>query len=474
MQPKNLMKKLLAIHFLLFCAFLARSADVSIPIEKYKLKNGLRVILSKDNAVPVVTVYIIYDVGARSEEKGRTGFAHLFEHMMFQGSANAPKGTHDAAVESNGGTLNGSTHPDYTDYFEILPSNKLATALWLESDRMRSLAINEENLKNQKEAVKQERRLSFDNQPYATAIVDVWPTLMFRNWQNSHSLIGSFEDLNASTVDDVARFFKSHYAPDNAALVIVGDIQIPDARKLIETYFGDIEAQPLPKRPDLAEPAGFEAHTQVYKDPLARGPALIVGYPGPKRRSQDYYALHLIDAILTGGDSSRFRMNLVKGKQSVIQYEAEMGWPFASALDYREPEPYAMFLLYNPKFTADQVVAQVQDEIAKLQTAPLDDKELERVKTLVRAGVVRDLQGSLSRARALAQYELADGNAALINTELDAALSVTAGQIQAAAKKYLTPDRRAVLQIVPAPKPQASPDANNPDEKKPAEKKEGR
>ena len=308
---------------------------------------------------------------SRSEEKGRTGFAHLFEHMMFEGSANAPKGTHFGAVESNGGTLNGSTHPDFTDYFEILPSNKLATALWLESDRMRSLAINEENLKNQKEAVKQERRLSFDNQPYATAIVDVWPTLMYRNWQSSHSLIGSFEDLNASSVEDVAKFFKSHYAPDNAALVIVGDIQIPDAKKLIETYFGDIEAQPRPKRPDMTEPA-FESRTEVYKDPLARVPGVIIGYPGPKRRSADYYALHMIDAILTGGDSSRFRMNLIKGKQSVIQYEAELGWPFASALDYRDPEAYAMFLMYNPKFTAEQIVAQVQDEIAKLQTEPLE------------------------------------------------------------------------------------------------------
>ena len=463
------MKKLLAIHFLLLGAFLARSADLSIPIEKYKLKNGLRVILSKDNAVPVVTVYMIYDVGARSEEKGRTGFAHLFEHMMFEGSANAPKGTHFATVESNGGTLNGSTHPDFTDYFEVLPSNKLATALWLESDRMRSLAINEENLKNQKEAVKQERRLSFDNQPYATAIVDVWPTLMFRNWQSSHSLIGSFEDLNAASVDDVAKFFKSHYAPDNAALVIVGDIQIPDAKRLIETYFGDIPSQPLPKWPDLAEPAGFQAHSQVYKDPLARVPGVIIGYPGPKRHSQDYYALHLIDAILTGGGSSRFRLNLVKGKQSVIEYEAEMGWPFASALDYRDPEPYAIFLKYNPKFTGDQIVAQVQDEIGKLQTAPLDAQELERVKTLVRASVVRELQGSLNRAQALAQYELVDGNAALINTELDAALSVTAGQIQAAAKKYLTPDKRAVLQILPAPNP-----PGNPDGKKPDDKKEGR
>ncbi len=203
-----------------------------IPIEKYTLNNGMRVILSRDNAVPVVTIYIIYDVGARAEQKGRTGFAHLFEHMMFEGSANVPKGMHFKTVESNGGTLNGSTHPDYTDYFEVLPSNKLAVALWLESDRMRSLSITKENLDNQKEAVKQERRLSFDNRPYSTAIVDRWPELAFQNWQNSHSLIGSFEDLDASSVEDVAKFFKTYYAPDNAALVIVGDIQIPRSQEV--------------------------------------------------------------------------------------------------------------------------------------------------------------------------------------------------------------------------------------------------
>src|SRR6201989_2266106 len=216
------MKKLIACSLLISGAFLAKSAEVTIPIEKYQLKNGLRVILSKDNAVPVVSVYIIYNVGSRSEEKGRTGFAHLFEHMMFEGSKNAPKGTHFGMVESNGGTLNGSTHPDFTDYYEVLPSNKLATALWLESDRMRSLSITDENLKNQKEAVKQERRLNFDNQPYATAIVDVWPTLIYGNWQSSHSLIGSFEDLESSTLADVTKFFKTYYAPYNAVLVIAG------------------------------------------------------------------------------------------------------------------------------------------------------------------------------------------------------------------------------------------------------------
>jgi len=445
------MKKIIATSLLMGAAFLGKSAEVTIPIEQYQLKNGLRVILSKDNTVPVVTVYMIYDVGARSEEKGRTGFAHLFEHMMFEGSANAPKGTHFAAVESNGGTLNGSTHPDFTDYFEVLPSNKLATALWLESDRMRSLAINEENLKNQKEAVKQERRLSFDNQPYATAIVDIWPTLMYGNWQSSHSLIGSFEDLNASSVADVAKFFKTYYAPDNAALVIVGDIQSADARKLIETYFGDIPSQPQPKHPDMTEPADFQGRTEVHKDPLAKVPGVIIGYPGPKRRSPDYYAIIMIDAILTAGDSARFRMDLVKGKQSVVQYEANLAWPFGNSLDYRDPEDYGIFVLYNPNFTATQIVDQVQEEFAKLQNQGIEAKDLERVKTQLRASIIKDMQSSLSRARALAQYAIVDGDPALINTELDRMLAVTSAQIQAAAKKYFVAQKRSVLEIAPAP-----------------------
>src|SRR2546421_2889972 len=245
-------------------ALLSIGADMKIPFEKYTLKNGMKVILSEDHSAPVVTVYMIYNVGSRAEEKGRTGFAHLFEHMMFQGSANAPKGVHFKTVEANGGSLNGSTHPDYTDYFEALPSNKLAVGLWLESDRMRSLAITDPNLANQKEAVKEERRLSFDNRPYNTAIIDAWPELAYRNWQSSHSLIGSFEDLNAASVADVARFFKTYYAPNNAILSIAGDISAPEAKKLIEVYFGDIPAQPQPKRGGLSEPEGFPARAGGY------------------------------------------------------------------------------------------------------------------------------------------------------------------------------------------------------------------
>lgn len=442
---------------ILLCAVLEAAQPV-IPIEKYSLKNGMRVILSRDNAVPVVTIYMIFDVGARAEEKGRTGFAHLFEHMMFEGSANAPKGTHFKTVEANGGTLNGSTHPDYTDYFEVLPSNKLAVGLWLESDRMRSLAITPENLANQKEAVKQERRLSFDNRPYATAIVDYWPQIAFQNWHNSHSLIGSFEDLNAASVDDVAKFFKTHYAPNNAVMVIVGDIQIPAAKKLIEDYFGDIPAQPKPERPDLSEPAESKAGSEVYHDQHARVPGVVIGYPAPVRHSADFYALGMIDVVLTGGPSSRFQLNLVKGKESVIQHQSEIGWPFASSTDYKNPGDYAMFLLYKPNFTPKQIVDQAQDEIAKIQNEGVDAKELERARTLLRSERITSLQSSLHRAQLLGQYEILDGAPELINTDMEKFLAVSSAEMQAAAKKYLTPERRSVLEILPAPpKPEGAP-----------------
>jgi predicted Zn-dependent peptidase len=433
---------------LLLPALLA-AADFNVPIEKYTLPSGMRVILSEDNAVPVLAVYMIYNVGARAEEKGRTGFAHLFEHMMFEGSANAPKGMQDKVIESNGGQMNGSTHPDYTDYFEVLPSNKLATALFLESDRMRSLDINAENLQNQKEAVKQERRLRFDNEPYATAISDRWPQLVFRNFQNSHSVIGSFEDLNAASIDDVRRFFKTYYAPDNAVLVIVGDIRIPEAKKLIAAYFADIPSQPPPKRPSLVEPAG-KPQSDTYRDPLAKVPGVIAGYPGPARRSPDFDALYMLDALLTGGDSSRFQLDLVKGKQSVLQFEANPGWPFASAADYKDPGVYAMFMLHKPNFTGKQIVDQLQAEIARIQKEGVPAEELARVRTFVRSSSIVQTQSVLGRARLLGQYELLDRNPGLINTELARYLAVTSAQIQAVAGKYLTPDKRSVLEIVPA------------------------
>jgi zinc protease len=421
-----------------------------IPIENYRLDNGLRVVLSPGGAAPVLTLYLVYGVGARSETPGRTGFAHLFEHMMFQGSEHAPKGMHFRLVESNGGSLNGSTHPDYTDYFEVLPSNKLALGLWLEADRMRGLAVNAENLANQKEAVKQERRLSFDNQPYNTALVEHWPRLAFRNWASAHSLIGSFEDLEAATVEDVAGFFKTYYAPNNAVLVIAGDFSAEHARQLVQTYFGDVEPQPQPPRPDLSEPPQTEPRWETYRDRLAKVPAVVLGYPGPLRRSPDYYALEMLDIVLTGGESSRFYQNLVKGRRSLIQYEANLGWPFAGPTDYLHPGRYAMFLLHHPRFEAGRIVEQVEEEIARVRSEGVPEQELARARTFLRAARLRQLESSRARAMLLGQYQLLDGNPELVNTELAAFLAVGSEQIRQAARRYLNPAQRTVLEIVPA------------------------
>jgi predicted Zn-dependent peptidase len=439
--------------FLLAAALASAAAPpkIHIPIEKYKLDNGLRVVLSADNTLPVVAVYVVYDVGSRSEEKGRSGFAHLFEHMMFEGSANVKKGEHFRFVESNGGSLNGSTHTDYTNYFETLPANKLAVALWLESDRMRSLNVTAENLANQKEAVKQERRLRMDNQPYVGAITEKWPEVVYKNWQNSHSIIGSFEDLNAATIDDVSKFFKTYYAPDNAVLTIVGDINIADTKKLIQSYFGDIPSQPQPKRPDLSEPSAVSPSFDTFKDPHAKVPGVIVGYPGPERDSDDFYALIILDALLTGGDSSRLQLDLVKGKRSVIQYQGDVGWPFASADDYRNPAQYATFLLYNPSFQPKQIVDDYQGEIEKIQKEGVTESEIHRAVTLLLVSKLNEMQTSLGRAQLLAGFELADGKPEKINTLLDRYAAVTPAQVQAVAKKYLTPERRTVLAVLPAP-----------------------
>jgi len=233
-----------------------------------------------------------------------------------------------------------------------------------------------------------------------------------------------------------------------AAVDAIGDW----AKKWIETYFGDIPSQPQPQHPDLSEPDKFIPRSEVYKDPLARVPAVLIGWPGPPRRSAEYNALVMADVLFTGGDSSRFQLDLVKGKQSVLSYEANPGWPFSGASDYKAPALYAMDLLYNPKFTAKEIVDQVQEEITKVQRDGVDPKELERARTFFRASRMKELQTALNRAQLLAQYEMFDNNPGLITSELDAFLAVTPEQIQAVARKYLTPEKRVVLEIQPAPK----------------------
>lgn len=423
--------------------------DFRIPFERFTLPNGLRVVLSRDTSVPVVAIYLLFDVGSRVEVEGKTGFAHLFEHMMFQGSENAPKGMHFQWIESNGGTMNGSTHWDYTDYFEVLPSTQLALGLWLEADRMRGLAVTQENLDNQRDAVKQERLMSFDNQPYATALLERWPEVAYRNWQNSHSLIGSFEDLDAASVDDVHTFFRTYYAPNNAVLTISGDFDPAEARRLVEDYFGDIPAQPQPARRSLLEPEQTESSWHAVDDPLAQVPALVLGYPGPPRRSDDYYTLVLLDMVLTAGESCRLFQALVKEKQSVIQFEAALGWPFASTMDYRDPGRYSLFFLHNPACPPEELRAQVEAEFARLASEGVTEDEMQRARAMLRSSRVAQMQSCLSRGMTLGRYELFDGDPGLVNEDLHRLLRVEPREIQDLAARLFQRQHQAAMEVRP-------------------------
>ncbi|HZL57663.1 MAG TPA: pitrilysin family protein [Bryobacteraceae bacterium] len=435
--------------FLFLCALATAAAEPAfhVPFEKYKLANGMRVILSRDTSVPVTAVYVVYDVGARSEEKGRTGFAHLFEHMMFEGSANVKKSEHFKYVQSNGGEVNGSTHLDYTEYYEVMPSNKLELALWLESDRMRGLTITEENLRNQKDAVHQERLRNYDNQPYRAALADQWLPLIFGDFHNAHSTIGSPEDLNAATVADVSDFFRTYYAPNNAVLVISGDFAAAEAKKMVDRYFADIPSQRPPVRPNLGELPRAEGKTLMVTDERARIPAVVIGWPAPKRHSQDWYALDMLDAVLTSGQGARLRMELMKGRQSVLQVDENLGWPSSSPVDFKDPGYFTVILAHKPNFKGPEIVEQYQQVIDAIAETGIDSAEMNRARAVRRLENANSLQTALERARLLGIFEVLDGDPAMIDRSYASLLEVTAQQVQAAAKKYLTASRRDVMVI---------------------------
>ncbi len=433
----------------------ARAADeaIHIPFEKYKLANGMRVVLARDTAVPVVAVYVIYNVGSRDEEKGYIGFAHLFEHMMFEGSEHVKKGEHFHYVAASGGDLNGSTHLDYTDFYETLPSNRLALGLWLEADRMRGLTITEENLKIQKEAVQQERRKNYDTQAYRPAISDLWPAMIYSVFNNSHSVLGPEEDLKRATVEDVAKFFRTYYAPNDAVLVVSGDFESAAAKKMIADDFGGIAAQPAPKRPVLTEAPRSAGKTQTVHDTNARVPAVMIGWPAPPRHSPDWYALEVLDGVLTSGASARLKMDMVKGAQSLLQADSGLGWPSASAADFKEPAGYATILIHKANFTAQEMVDKYQSEIDLVIRDGVTTSELERTKAVMRFAKATATQTALSRAKLLGIYELMDGDAGFADKDYANLFNVTSEQIQSAAKKYLTAARRDVLIVLPGAKP---------------------
>ncbi len=311
-----------------------------IPIEQYKLDNGLRIVMSVDHSAPTYGISITYNVGSHNEHAGRTGFAHLFEHMMFEGSENVGKGEHMILVENNGGNMNGTTTEDRTNYFESFASNQLDLGLFLESDRMRSLAVNQANLDNQRNAVQEERRLSVDNQPYGETS-EVLQGLIYDNFANKHSVIGSMQDLNAATIKDVQEFFRIYYAPNNAVLTLVGDFEPADALAKIKKYFGDIPAQPAPPVPDLAEPKQTAERTKTIEDPFAQVPRLDIAFKTPPGNTPDVYALDVLSTALGGGQSSRLYQTLVKDKELAVNV-------FCYIEEHKGPSTFNVVVLARP------------------------------------------------------------------------------------------------------------------------------
>jgi predicted Zn-dependent peptidase len=413
----------------------------STAIEQFSLPNGLRVILNKDQSVPVVSVAVYYDVGSRNEKIGRTGFAHLFEHMMFQGSENVPKAAHFQYIFNAGGTMNGTTSTERTNYFETLPANHLPLALWLESDRMRSLKVTQENLDNQRNAVQEEKRLRYDNQPYVNAFLRI-NELIFKNPANAHSTIGSMEDLDAATIDDVREFFRIFYAPNNAVLTIVGDFEGSEARALVEKYFSDIPSQPKPSEVDVSEPDEVADRREIFYDQLAPAPAFVLGWKIPARRTPDFYALSLAGELLFEGDSSRLYQKLVKGDESVVSIQGGVD-------ERRGPSAMYIFALPKPGEDVATIRQQIFDEIHQLATSGPSEAEMEKLRNSLCNDAVRGRQSTMYRAQRIAEYALYDGDPMLFDLELDHYLQVTPTQIKNVVGRFLDVENRVELDIVP-------------------------
>ena len=436
-------------RFLTVCACLlfvhangAEPAKVRVSFTETTLANGLRVQLADDHSSPVIALTIAYDVGSRNEPKGLTGFAHLFEHMMFKGSNNVGDGEHFYQVFTNGGSMNGTTSEDLTMYFETLPANQLELALFLEADRMRSLAITQENLDNQREAVQEERRLRLDNQPYGRS-GERFDELFYDNFAYKHSTIGSMEDLNAASVADVSRFFKTYYAPNNAVLTLVGDFEPSKALALIRKYFEDIARQPEPPAVDMREPEQNGERRETVADPLARLTQVQIAYKTLPGNQPDQQALQVLSSVLQGGDSSRLYQKISKEKELVVGIGGYVDERIGTGGFY-------IGATVRPGRKPEEVEAAIYDEIARIQGEPIAEWELTKAKNTTRLGVLQSVRGTQTRANLLASYTVRFSEPNLINTRLDRVNAITREDVQRVAKRYLQPKYRTVQTTTPA------------------------
>jgi zinc protease len=420
------------------------SLDLNIPFERYSLSNGLRVIFSRDTSSPVVAVNLWYNVGSKNERPGRTGFAHLFEHMMFQGSANVAETAHFAYIEKAGGSLNGSTWLDRTNYFETVPSHYLELALWLESDRLGFLlpAMTQEKLDNQRDVVKNERRWRVDNQPYGDWDERVQALMYPPEHPYHHSVIGSMEDLDAASLGDVEEFFRTYYAPNNAVLTLCGDFDPAEAKELVERYFGSLprgpEIPPVPGRIEVPDRLGDSKREVIEQDITL--PRIYASFRIPPYGTDAFYPAIVAAHVLGDGKSALLYRELVRGglAQDVFAF------PFPIVLG---ASVLVTWTTANPGTSADRLEKALRDALAKL--ASVEDHDVERAIRLLEASRLLDLQQVEERADALSMYETLFSDPGRINTELNRIRSVTTADVHAFARNYLGGDNRLVLVYVP-------------------------
>jgi predicted Zn-dependent peptidase len=430
----------------------AFAKPIEVPVIYDKLPNGLKVVISEAHAAPAVTVAVYYGIGFRVEPKGQTGFAHLFEHMMFQGSEHVKKFEHAKIVEANGGNLNGSTRLDDTNYYETLPAEGLETALWLESDRMRSLDVSAENLKNQQNVVSEEVRANVLNQPYGLfEWLDLWQNAN-QNWFNAHNFYGDLHDIEAAKIDDVRQFFKTYYAPNNAVLAIVGDVDAAAVRKLVDKYFASIPQQTIPKRPDVSEPPQTKEKRVNETDKLANVPALAIGWHLPDQQSPDYAPAVLLDLILQGDDSSRLYQRLVKEKQLSIDWAGGINFDLGNEFDYDGPMLLVARTTYKPGHSADEILREVDSVLTDLQQHGPTAREVADAKVRFRSSFYDGLETTGGKANLLAAFALFRDDPSQINKVLPVFDAVTAAQIRSVAQKYLVNSNRTSIDRVPAAK----------------------
>src|SRR5262249_6113423 len=369
----------------------ASAQTFTVPVVYNKLPNGLRVVVSENHAAPVVIVEVMYRIGFRIEPRNRTGFAHLFEHMMFQGSEHVGKFEHVRIVNENGGTLNGSTRFDHTNYFEVMPSNALELAMWLEADRMRSLKITPETLKNQQDVVSEEVRVNVLNQPYGAFEWLGLPQKANTNWYNAHNFYGDLKDLQAATLDDVKKFFDTYYAPNNAVLVVSRDTTPDEVMKLASKHFAGIPSRTLPPRPDIKEPQQTAEKTFGESDKLARTPALAFGYHLPERMTKDFFALSLLDPLLVSDESAKLYQALIKEKQVASNVSGGINL-LGNNFDYNGPMLYTFRVDYRPDLKGADVLKVVDKVIAAVQEHGITEEELRQAKLNFRSSFLEGLE----------------------------------------------------------------------------------